>query len=279
MTLQDVTNLQRRLRDWAQQPSTERNFKRGPEQMIEGALQDPRRVTQLSISGYLLGTWHLGAGQARVLQGDGLGWDAVRLGLCLQRTALLLRCAPGAKARNDDAADRPGLQSANSCCLVLALADPTPDGEELMAAFAELPDDRFGEGDAYPLFVRELLRLRDQRRPTVSPRLGPYAETLQLWDSDEGTLSRRLQALCDLHLEQTRGQPGAPASFDEPGLMLYPAEILAVRSVRRALGKAWPKVEHPLLFTNLVQMQPDGPWPEDPLLDRLLAARRKMRRR
>ena len=65
MALADVTSLQRRLREWSLQPSNERNYLRGPQQMIASALDDPRRVTQLSVSGYLLGTWHLGCGPRR----------------------------------------------------------------------------------------------------------------------------------------------------------------------------------------------------------------------
>lgn len=264
MALADVTSLQRRLREWSLQPSNERNYLRGPQQMVASALDDPRRVTQLSVSGYLLGTWHLGCGQLAVLEGDMTGWDRVRLGVAFQRTSLWLRCSRRTQSRRGEGADLPVLQTAN--CAVLALALDDPECEELLAAFAGLPDDRFGEDDAYPLFVRELLALRDHRRPVVTPKLDIYGDVLQLWTSDDHTLSRRLLALCERHLTRTRGAPGKPAEFDEPGMLLFPAEILAVAAVRKSLDLRMPKVEHPLMFTNLALTAPSGPWPTDPLL-------------
>ncbi len=270
MALADVTSLQRRLREWSLQPSNERNYLRGPQQMILAALDDPRRVTQLSVSGYLLGTWHLGCGQLDVLSGNATGWDRVRLGVAFQRTALWLRCSRRTQSRRGEGADLPALQTAN--CVVLALALNDPDCEELLAAFAALPDDRFGEADAYPLFVRELLALRDLKRPVFTPRLGIYGDVLQAWTSDDHTLSRRLHALCEYHLTRTRGAPGSPAEFDEPGMMLYPAEILAVAAVRKCLDLRTPKVEHPLMFTNLVATSASGSWPSDPLLQRMRTA-------
>jgi hypothetical protein len=276
MAITDITSLQRRLREWTLQASNERNYFRGPQQMIASALDDPRRTTQLSISGYLLGGWHLGCGQLAVLQGDMTGWDRVRLGCAFQRTSLWLRCGRRTQSRRGEAADLPVLQTAN--CAVLAMALNDPECEELLAAFASLPDDRFGEDDAYPLFVRELLALRDHRRPVITPRLGIYGDVLQLWTSDDHTLSRRLLALCEHHLTRTRSAPGKPAEFDEPGMMLFPAEILAVRATRKSLDLPMPKVEHALMFTNLVTTQPVGDWPEDPLLSRMRAAVSKVTR-
>jgi hypothetical protein len=48
--------------------------------------------------------------------------------------------------------------------------------------------------------------------------------------------------------------------------------VLAVRTVRRQLDLLFPKVEHPLMFTNLATTAPQGRWPETPLLARLRAA-------
>lgn len=273
----DVTSLQRRLREWALQPSTERNFCRGPQQMLESALQDPRRTTQASISGYLLGTWHLGCGELAVLQGDMVGWDRIRLGVALQRTSLWLRAVEFAERRGGP--DLPALQTANCAALVLAFDDPDPMGERLLSAFADMPDDRFAETAVWPLFVRELLTLRQRGRPVAGPRLGPYSEALQAFGGNEQLLARKLQELCDLHLSCTRGTPGAAADFDEPGVMLLPLAVLAVRAVRRSLDLPTPKVEHPMMFTNLVQTAPAGAWPEDPWLARLLErANRRPRR-
>lgn len=52
-------------------------------------------------------------------------------------------------------------------------------------------------------------------------------------------------------------------------MLLYPAEVLAVRRIRTDLEMNMPKVEHALMFSNLVQSAARGPWPVDPLLTRL----------
>ena len=52
-------------------------------------------------------------------------------------------------------------------------------------------------------------------------------------------------------------------------MLLYPAEVLAVRRIRAELEMNMPKVEHALMFSNLVQSAARGPWPVDPLLTRL----------
>ena len=107
------------------------------------------------------------------------------------------------------------------------------------------------------------------RSPVVTPRLGIYSEVLLGWNDDPTLLARRLQTILDHHLQSTRGQPGNPASFEEPGMLLYPAEVLAVRRIRADLELHMPKVEHVLMFSNLVQSAPRGPWPVDPLLTRI----------
>jgi len=61
-------------------------------------------------------------------------------------------------------------------------------------------------------------------------------------------------------------------------MMLFPAEILAVRATRRSLDLPMPKVEHAIMFTNLVTTQPVGEWPSDPLLARMRAAVSKVTR-
>lgn len=265
----DPQSLRRRLQEWAARPGNERWFRRGQEQLIGSALNDPRRTMQLAIGAILLGTWHLGSGQARVLAGAAGGWDDVRLGVALQRTGLLLRGR--AKLQRTPRGDVPGLpvlQTANCAALCLSLDDP--DAGPLLAAFAALPDACFGARAEWPRFVRELLRVRDGRRPTNLAHLGPYADVLRHWQGDLALLARRLCTVLDLHLDRTQGAPGRPADFEEPGVLLFPVEVLAVRAVRAALGLSTPKVEHPLMYTNLATMQPHGPWPRDELLARLV---------
>ena len=266
-----LTTLIRRLQDWADKPANARYYRDGQILQIEAALADPRRTTQLSIAAWMLGTWYLGSGQARVLRTDLGGWDDVRLGLCFQRTSLLLRGQRGSRRpRGGDVPDLPVLHSANCAAIGLSLGDP--DGEHLFAMHRDLPDRCFAEHDAWPLFVRELLALRAGERPVVTPRLGLYADVLMHWHGDEELLARRLAALLDHHLERTRTTPELTAEFEDPGVLLLPVEVMSVSAVRADLELAMPKVEHPLMFTNLLNSSPRGPWPTDPLLQRIANA-------
>jgi hypothetical protein len=117
-----------------------------------------------------------------------------------------------------------------------------------------------------PLFVRELLALHAGQRPTLTPRLGPYHEALMHWHGEGRVFAQRLADLLDLHLEGTQGA-GAP--FDDMACKLYPVEALAVRAVRDWLELPTPKIDHPLMHTNLGQMQPTRPWPQDEFVQRL----------
>jgi hypothetical protein len=268
MAAANPTSLERRLLDWADRPATARFYRDGQLLQIEAALRDPRRTTQLSIGAWMLGTWYLGSGQARVLRSDLAGWDDVRIGAALQRTGLLLRAQRAVRrTRHGDVPDLPVLQGAN--CIAVGLALDDPGGAPLFEIFRGLPDGGFADGDAWPLFVRELLELRAGRRPTVTPRLDLYGEILTGWLDDPALLARRLARLLDRHLERTRGSPGSPADFEEPGVLMFPVSVLAVRSVRTAFGLPMPKVEHPLMFTNLLNSAPRGPWPPDPMVTRL----------
>ena len=268
MASNNPTTLERQLLDWADKPATARYYRDGQIQQIEAALADSRRTTQLAIGAWMLGTWHLGSGEASVLRNDLLGWDDVRLGVAFQRTALLIRAKRVIKlTRQGSVPDLPVLQAANCCALGLSLDDG--EGELLFEAFRTLPDACFGEHDAYPMFMRELLNIRAGERPVVTPRLGSYGDVLLSFHDDPSLLARRLAILLDHHLNSTQSKPDEPASFEEPGMMLFPAEVLAVRSVRLSLELRMPKVEHPLMFTNLVNSVPRGKWPVTPLLTQI----------
>lgn len=266
-----VPNLTRRLLEWAGRPANERTLHDEQLPQIEAGLRDPRRLTQLHIAAWLLGTWHLGRGAARVMQGEGEGFDQMRLGAGLQRSALLLRSRQDSLRGQGTPSFAP-LHAANAIAFGLALGDP--DGEELYARYAALPDSFFGDA-AYPLFVRELLKLRAGERPIVTPRLGAWRDALMHWHSEPELLARRLHDVLDVHLDQTAPQRPVANEFEDPPAFLYPVEVLAFLAVRAALGLHSPKVEHPLMFTNLATMAMPPRWPADELLQRIAAVHRR----
>lgn len=262
MSLTAITSLRRSLSEWAERPANQQFLQRDQEAQLRASLGDPQRRTQVHVAAWMLGTWHLGHGLWRVMEGEARGFDEARQGQALRRCSLLLRDRQ--QAGGGRGLPFSLLQGTLTSLLGLALHDPS--AEDLHERLRTLPDSAFGADDHLPLFTRELLTLRAGQRPTITARLGPYEEALAHWTSEPRVFAQRLADVMELHLQRARG---AKAPFDDPAAKLYPFEALAVRHVRDWLSRPTPKIEHPLLFTNLGQMQPTGPWPEHELVSRL----------
>lgn len=266
MTAATIQRLRRDLEAWAQHDGHRRFLHDEQMTQLEQALGDPGRRAQANVAAWMLGTWHLGQGMAHVLDGDVLGFDQARIGQALRRAALLSRAERPAPRRRGAAARLSFslVHGAWTALFGLALRDPA--AEPLFTLFLQLPDASFGDRDHLPLFVRELLTLRAGHRPMSSARLGPFQDVLQHWTGDLGLFARDLAAVCEWHLGAVRG---AGAVLDDPACWLYPLVIFAIRDVRQWLDLPTPKVEHPLLHTNLGQMTPRTPWPDDELVRQL----------
>lgn len=273
MSLAVITTLSRNLSEWAGKAANERFLRVDQEQQLAASLGDPQRRPQVHVAAWMLGTWHLGHGFVQVMGGNGRGFDEARLGQTLRRCSLLLRERHQQPLRRSSAGKLPFslLQGTLTALLGLALHDPR--AEDLYDLLLRQPDSAFGENDHLALFVRELLKMRAGERPVITPRLGPYQEVLGFWHDDQRLFALRQAAVLDLHLEQVQG---AAATFNDPPCQIYPLEVLAVRAVREWLSLPNPKVEHPLMFTNLATMQPDPQWPTSDTvvrLERLLTRR------
>ncbi|MBX3463518.1 MAG: hypothetical protein KF830_10120 [Planctomycetes bacterium] len=262
MSLAAITTLQRQLGEWADRDANQRFLQRDQEAQLEAALGDRRRRTQVHVAAWMLGTWHLGRGFHRVLAGEAAGFDEARCGQGLRRGSLRLRLAHQAPDRGGQPFALP--QAALTALLGLALGDPGV--EPLLDHLRALPEAAFGADDGLPRFTRELLRLRAGERATVTGRLGPYEALLAHWSGDGRMFAQRIADLLDLQLAAAAS---SRAPFDDPGARLYPVVAAAIRQVREDLGLPTPKVDHPLLHTNLGTMRPIGPWPPHPLLRRL----------
>lgn len=267
MSLAAITTLRRQLHEWVARSANQKFLRDDQEAQLRESLADPRRRPQVHVAAWMLGTWHLGSGLHRVLEGDAEGFDEARVGQGLRRCSLLLRerhQGPGQRRTATARLPFSRLHGAWTALLGLALHDPGADA--LYELLRDEPESTFDDGEHLPLFTRELLALHAGQRPTLTPRLGPYQETLMHWHGEARVFAAHLAQLLDLHLEGTRG---AGASFDDPPCRLYPVEVLAVRAVREWLGLTMPKVEHPMMFTNLGTMVPARAWPQHELVQRL----------
>lgn len=268
MSLATITSLHRGLQEWAQRPGNVKFLRDDQEAQLRRGLSDPARRAQAQVAGWMLGTWHLGHGMHRLLDGDAAGFDEVRQGQALRRASLLARlAAPDSKrGRRGEKVRLPFSLQHGAWTALLGLALHDPGAERLYDWLGELPDVAFSEKDSLPFFTRELLALRAGRRVNRSSRLGPYEEVLQHWSGDERLLARALVDALDWHLQQARG---SGADFDDPSCRLYPLEVLALQNVRRWLELPAPKVDHPLMHGNLARLRPPTPWPQHELVRRL----------
>jgi hypothetical protein len=266
-----LTTLRRQLGEWARQPANRRFLQQDQEAQLRGSIGDERRRPQTLVAAWLLGTFCLGNGMARVLEGDAEGFDEARVGQGLRRCSLLLRAQHGAAPRGPSRLPFSRQHGAWTALLGLALHDPGAEPlYELLRGEAEAS---FAADEALPLFARALLALHAGQRPSLTPRLGVYHEVLLHWHGEPRLFAQRLAVALDAHLDGARQAGGA---FDDPPCRLYPVEVLATKAVREALGLPMPKVDHPLMFTNLGTMAPRTPWPQHDLVSQL---ERELRRR
>jgi hypothetical protein len=107
-------------------------------------------------------------------------------------------------------------------------------------------------------------------RPKVA-KLGVYQRVFDAW-SDDAQLAGAVADMCDYHLKESFHSEGFP-QFTDPPYDLFPVDYLALSIVRRELGLATPRPDHPLLATPLAAPPPPESRPrmgEDPLLEMVL---------
>lgn len=257
MSLAKMTTLRRSLHEWANNGGNQKFLRDEQEAQLRRVLGDRERRTQANVAAWMLGTWHLGSGMLRVLDGDHEGFDDARQGQSLRRASLLSRASHRRGPRRGSKVLLPFslLHGAWTALLGLSLHDP--GAEPLYEFLLGLPDIAFTEKDSVAFFTRELLALRAGRRLNRSMRLGPFEEVMLQWNGDQRLFGRALEELLDWHLQEARG---AGKNYDDPACRMYPVEVLAIQSVREWLELETPRVDHPLMHGNLAIMRPRTPF-------------------
>ena len=223
MSLATLTSLHRGLHEWATRAGNQKFLCDEQEAQLRRVLRDPTRRTQANVAAWMLGSWHLGNGMLRVLNGESEGFDEARQGQTLRRTALLARNSQYTGPRRGNKSRLPFslLHGAWTSLLGLALHDP--GAEPLYEFMMSLPDIAFSEKDSVAFFTRDLL---------------------------------------DWHLSEARS---AGKSYDDPACRVFPVEIIAIQHVRQWVDLPMPRVDHPLMHTNLATMKPSLSWPQHEL--------------
>lgn len=262
MSLATLTSLHRGLHEWANRDGNQKFLHDDQEAQLRRVLPDPNRRTQANVAAWMLGSWHLGNGMLRVLNGERAGFDEARQGQTLRRTSLLARKNHQTGPRRGKHARLPFSLMHGAWTSLLGLALHDPGAEPLYEFMMSLPDIAFTEHDSVAFFTRELLALRAGRRPNMSSRLGPFEEVMLHWKGDQRLLGRAMADLLDWHLTEARG---AGKSFDDPACRIYPVEIIAIQNVREWTELPMPRVDHPLMHGNLANMKPSLSWPQHEL--------------
>jgi hypothetical protein len=249
-------------------PVLERQFAYLDKDLAKGTLQG---LSATAVTLGVLATYYGRKGAIRVIDGHKAGWEELHRGLayhfwCLKihaqvffKTAFLQPIQNVVNLGNDAST------AGSLFCYYLASGNEVRQHYtiDVLKSIATIPgavDEPYWEQRIFEPFV---LRLNQKQEKLDLPDalmqrdLGPYAKVLEHWDAPD-RLAEGIYGLCDYHCSnmEDRGGDWDP-EFDQPPFDLLPSEILAIYAIRRKLGLATPKVEHPLLATPLASLEPD----------------------
>ncbi|MFQ3651809.1 MAG: hypothetical protein SNJ75_15905, partial [Gemmataceae bacterium] len=227
---------------------------------IRKGLGDPKKKGLFRIYYALqpLATWEALVGIVAVMKEQPNAWQHIRLSFLYRAWAVRIAVAEH-DSQGDAATGSLQLRDRIIECLAHSMATHEDDfshwcGGRIVRSF-QLGDNAFSHeyGTPYEPFVILLYALWRREVVDLSARiscpLGPYQALLDAWETEEQYL-RAILDICEYHCQRCTDSRGNP----EPGLCsapyhMFPADILAVRRVRRDLGLPDPNIKHKLLDT------------------------------
>jgi hypothetical protein len=248
----------RELKEWLSRPDNINRFRDQVRIDIERAIVlEPTSADLRVFQGRLdrVALWEAIYGTVLVLDGNQAGWSHIYTSV--RYSGWKVRLLVGLCERNEDAASRLALNHACRC-----LAGSIALRHDAFAHWCglrlinciELGNDVFPKWDLTPFepFMVKLYALwrgreLDVRRPHICP-LGVYQQVFDTWES-EASFTNALRAICNYHCDRT-DQRGDNEFMWSP-YDVFPAEILALRRIRRELGLSRVTIEHPLLDNPL----------------------------
>lgn len=231
-----------------------------------------------------LGTWEGLLASVAVLKGEEDGWRHMRLSLLYRAWAVRIAVADHDKD-GTNATGSLQLRDRIVECLVHAMATGDDQfahwcGDRILHSL-QMGDNAFvnGAGTPFEPFIIHLYGLWRNRTVNMGTlangSLGPYQAILDGWDSEESYL-RGVLGACDYHCQRCVTIAGSP----EPGLTnvpyhIFPAEILAIRRVRREHHLPNPDINHKLLNSPAAHPPETPPAIDEILLNQIAARARK----
>ena len=209
-----------------------------------------------------LGTWHAVTGLVVLTNGNTAGWSDVHRAWLYKVTALRIRISTFQKGRvlgRFRPVESLELEASPSAlCLAYAMMfarefETTLFEETLRVMTIDksvVPDAYWRYHSLEPFMVR-LFAMSQRREPPPSehsgPALGCYQAIFDSWNQPN-ELAEAIHSACEFHCQRIGDKSEKfAAEFRNPPFDLIPAEILAIYSVRQALGLHTPRIDHPLL--------------------------------
>lgn len=246
----------------------------------------PASLLNLAHSLGSLAIWYGTRGNVALLDGDAAGWKEIHRSWLYLSIALRLRISVFQRGRVlGQFRPLKSLETeagSSALCLAYALVFRREfetkyfgDVVRVMLLDKDVVRKAYWEHHSVVPFSVQLLALSRGEKLDVSKewnlRLGVYQNIVDAWN-EPSSLERAIETICDFHCQRIEDKSaGFFPEFRSPPFDLVPAEVLAINSVRRALGLNVPNVEHPLLEApfNLPVGSPSEV--EDELLDRVEA--------
>jgi hypothetical protein len=205
-----------------------------------------------------LGTWYAVSGLIALADGSSAGWRDVHRAWLYKVMSLRIRITTfqrGKMLGRFQPVKSLELEAGPSAlCLAYALmvgrkseAEFFGEAVRMMTVDKKAVPDAYWQYHGLESFVLRLSRLFQHDASAIGPSLGCYQGIIDAWNHPR-ELAKAIHSVCEFHCQRIECKSVKfSAEFREPPFDLIPAEVLAVYSVRQALGMATPVVDHPLL--------------------------------
>ena len=254
-----VDKTREEMRHWVQNQQNAKLQFRDQVEAVEKRLAEATPETLHLVVPHLqrLAVWETMNGGILVLDDQPEGWERIQHGLSLRYWSQRMLI----HVYDNDPSRQPRIPLVQAAlCLNHLLAS----GEwERAAWMGERMEAEFGQGpfkawsgtpmEPFSVALYQLWKQLPLGRGLPNPEcLRPYRPVLEAWTQSPERFGEAVKGACDYHLRRIEDPTDEDfPEFYYPLYDVFPAEILAIRRVRKRVGLETPDVNHPLLRTPL----------------------------